>query len=157
MPAPLPFSQETADEICRRVMQGQSMRKVCEDSAMPSRPSVYEWLAANPEFANQYARACEVRADAIFDEMFDIADDGSNDWMKDADEDGGIAYKLNGEHVQRSKLRIDARKWALARMAPKKYGEKLDLGVSGPNGGPIETAVTFNLNPVKGRKPEGGE
>lgn len=158
MGSPQPFSQDAANEICKRLMQGQSLSEVCRDDAMPPRWQVYEWLAENQTFSDSYARAREIGADAIFDEIAQIADDATNDWMKafgEDSEDGGVGYKLNGEHVQRSKLRIDARKWVLARMSPKRYGEKLDLGVSGPNGGPIETAVTFNLNPVKGRKPDG--
>lgn len=133
---PLDLTQEIAAQICERIMDGRSLRSVCRDEDMPARSTVHKWLAADSAFADQYARACDVRADDVFDEMFEIADDGSNDWMKRAggedDADGGWA--LNGEHVQRSKLRIDARKWALARMRPKKYGEKLELGGTGPAG-----------------------
>ena len=58
------------------------------------------------------------------DEMLEIADDGSNDWMlrKDGDKE---FYVLNGEHVQRSRLRLDTRKWLLSKALPKVYGDKL--------------------------------
>lgn len=62
----------------------------------------------------------------MFEDMFDIADDGTNDWVK---RDG--ADVLNSEHVQRSRLRIDTRKWALARMSPRKYGDKIGVEHSG--------------------------
>ncbi|EDT6018112.1 DNA packaging protein, partial [Salmonella enterica subsp. enterica] len=63
---------------------------------------------------------------AIAEELFDIADDGTNDWMEKLDKDGeAIGYQLNGEHVQRSKLRIDTRKWYLSKIMPKKYGDRI--------------------------------
>lgn len=141
------FDQAIANDICAKLMKGQSLRQVCRDELLPGRDVVYEWLAENKAFADQYARACEMRAEAIFDEMFEIADDGSNDWMKSLDEDGGTDYKLNGEHVQRSKLRIDARKWALSKMQPKKYGEKVDIEHSG---GVAITSITRKIVDHKG-------
>ena len=36
-------------------------------------------------------------------------------------------YQLNGEHVQRSKLRVDTRKWYLSKILPKKYGDKINV------------------------------
>ena len=128
MPTPQEKTPQVTEEICRRLMKGQSLSEVCLDDFMPPRWQVYEWLAADKDFANNYARACEVRADHIFDEMLDIADDGSNDWMERKNADGSKGDTvLDAEHVQRSRLRIDARKWALARMNPRKYGDKMDL------------------------------
>ena len=124
---PNQFTQDLADEICSRLMSGVSLREVCRSDDMPYRARVHEWLNAHPEFADQYARAIEVRADHLFDEILDIADDASNDWMERNVEDAGAGWALNGEHVQRSRLRIDARKWALSKMQPKKYGDKLAL------------------------------
>ena len=86
------FSQEVADEICKRLMGGASMREVCAAEDMPARSVVYEWLAENPAFADQYARAAEVRADEVFDEMFAIADNGENDWMQRAGKDEETAW-----------------------------------------------------------------
>ncbi len=77
---------------------------------MPSKQAVLRWLARNESFRAQYVRAKEEGAEAIAEELFDIADDGTNDWMEKLDKDGeAIGYQLNGEHVQRSKLRIDTR------------------------------------------------
>jgi hypothetical protein len=75
----------------------------------------------------QYARAREVQADTLVDEILEIADDGTNDWMAREGKDGEAGWALNGEHVQRSKLRVDSRKWFASKVAPKKYGEKLEL------------------------------
>lgn len=131
---PSKYSQELIDSFCKRVAEGRSVRDVCTDDDMPSRETIYNWLKDERKvsFLDQYARATEQRADAIFDEMLDIADNGENDWMeKRHGDDEESTWVLNGEHVQRSKLRIDARKWALSKMQPKKYGDKIDHNHSG--------------------------
>lgn len=104
---------------------------------MPGMTHVFKTLAEDEEFAKQYARACEMRADAQFEEMFEIADDAANDWMERNDGEN-VSWQVNGEHIQRSRLRIDTRKWALARMNPKKYGDKVQAEVTGKDGAPIE-------------------
>ena len=77
-------------------------------------------------FFAQYARARDVGLDAMADELFDIADDGTNDWME-RDGEGNPGYAVNGENVSRSRLRVDTRKWYLSKLAPKRYGEKLEV------------------------------
>ena len=124
-------------------MAGESLRSICRDETMPARSTVHLWLAKDVAFSDHYARACDVRAEEVFDEMFEIADDATNDYMlqasKDAGDEDGVSLKagFNGENVQRSRLRIDTRKWALARMNPKKYGDKITNEVVGKDGGPI--------------------
>jgi hypothetical protein len=135
---PSDYSDKTASEICRRIAERESLRKICADSDMPDKTTVLRWLAAeeNAEFRTQYAHAREMQADALFDEALEIADDGSNDWMERLDKDGEAAgWQLNGEHVQRSRLRVDTRKWAAGKLAPKKYGDKFQH--VGEGGGPI--------------------
>lgn len=122
------FTQAMADELCARLACGQSLRTATRDESMPGITTVYKWIREREEFAKQYARAKEDAAEALAEEMFDIADDGTNDWMEKLDKDGQpVGYQLNGEHVQRSKLRIDTRKWYLSKIKPKKYGDKTIL------------------------------
>ena len=135
------YNKKTADLICEKLMEGVSLREICRGEGVPKRGTIYSWLIAHEAFADQYARACEVREDGMFDELFDIADDSSNDWMKR--KDGEEA--LDSEHVQRSKLRIDTRKWALARMRPKKYGDRLDLNHGGQDGNPVTTKLVVEF------------
>ncbi len=90
-------------------------------------------LRENAEFRAQYAHAREMQADTLFDEALDIADDGTNDWMERLDKDGNEIF--DHEHVQRSRLRVDTRKWAAGKLAPKKYGDKFQH--VGEGGGPI--------------------
>lgn len=127
------FTQKTADLICERLANGESLRTICKAETMPAQSTIFKWLAESAAFSEQYARAREAQADLIFEEMFEIADDASNDWMAGKAKDGEAnpGFELNGEHIQRSRLRIDARKWMLGKMAPKKYGDKLDLAHSG--------------------------
>ena len=123
---PTSFTAQIADTICERLADGQSIRTICCDDDMPGQTTVYRWLAAYEEFRKQYAHAREMQADTIFDEILDIADDASNDWMERKDGNSeDSAWALNGDHVRRSQLRIDARKWMAGKLRPKKYGERI--------------------------------
>lgn len=122
------YSDETIDRICQELAEGRSLRSICCEEDMPSQSTVFRWLAdeSNTRFRERYARAREAQADAIFDEILDIADDGSNDWMERRRDDGSIDEVLNHEHIQRSKLRIEARRWMAGKLRPKVYGDKIE-------------------------------
>lgn len=122
------YSKNQIDKLFKRivtniVIEKASLRSTLALKDMPSNETFYKWLQDDKNKTKQYARACTLRADAIFDEMLDIADDGTNDYMTNKHGE----KTLNNEHIQRSKLRIDARKWSLSKMNPKKYGDKLDV------------------------------
>ena len=125
------YSPDLAAAICAELADGRSLRSVCRDEGMPDARTVFRWLAANDEFRQQYARAKEEAADALVEDILEIADDGRNDWMERAGDDAGSGWLLNGEHVQRTKVRIDARKWIAAKLKPKKYGEKVEQTIQG--------------------------
>ncbi|MBX9488833.1 DNA packaging protein [Yersinia enterocolitica] len=123
---PSDYTEELAETICLRLAEGESLRSVCRDDGMPCKQTVLRWISRNAEFRAQYVRAKVEGAEAIAEELFDIADDGTNDWMEKLDKDGeAIGCQLNGEHVQRSRLRIDTRKWYLSKIMPKKYGDRI--------------------------------
>jgi hypothetical protein len=100
---------------------------------MPHVATVCRWLAReeNEDFREQYARAREAQADVLFDEILDIADNGSNDWMQANDPDNP-RWRHNGEAIRRLQLRIDARKWIAGKLRP--YGERVAQEISGPGG-----------------------
>lgn len=101
---------------------------------MPTAALVCRWLAdpTNDNFRQQYARACEERSEAFIEEILDIADDGHNDWMETYYPNGDAkGWEENGEAIQRSKLRVEARKWYASKMKPKKYGDKIDVTSDG--------------------------
>lgn len=118
--------------ICNEIETGKSLREVLRDNDnMPSTQTFYKWIDTEIEKSKQYARSCELRADIIFDEMIEIADDGSKDYTTKEIGDGVEVQVLNSEHIQRSRLRIDTRKWILSKMNPKKYGDKTDITTNG--------------------------
>ena len=128
---PSGFSPEIANRICEALIEGNSLRTICLANDMPSASMVCRWLAQNAEFREQYAHAREAQADTLTDEMLDIADNGVNDWMEKKNAAGEVTgVEYNGDAVQRSKLRIDTRKWYASKLAPKKYGEKIEQNVN---------------------------
>jgi hypothetical protein len=124
--APVHYTPEIGDSICAEIADGKSLRSVCLMDGMPSKSNVMNWLRKYPDFKATYDLACVERAEAYAEEIIDIADDGSNDWMETNDPDNP-GWKFNGEHAQRSKLRLEARKWICAKMKPRKYGEKVEI------------------------------
>jgi hypothetical protein len=130
------FTQEIADKICEAIAtSSMSLRSICKQDGMPSVSAVLKWLAKgskedSPEefrtFVHQYARAREEQADFLAEEILEIADDGSNDLMTITK--GDISYEVeNKEVTNRSRLRVDARKWIASKLKPKKYGDKMDI------------------------------
>jgi hypothetical protein len=143
MARPSSYTLELADKICARLAAGESMRTVCKDEDMPVVQTLFNWMRVHPEFLEQYTRAKEESADALIEESLDIADDGTNDWMVKHGADGAaIGWQLNGEHVQRSKLRIDTRKWMASKLKPKRYGDKVTNEHTGEGGGPVQVNIS---------------
>lgn len=118
--------------------EGKTLSEICRMDGMPGRRTVYDWIRAEAHFAAEMEIARELGADAIADEQIEIADDASNDWMKRHNKDGSEEWVLNGEHVQRSKLRIHTRQQLLEKWHPKKYGAKVTAEHVGANGGAIQ-------------------
>lgn len=135
------YSPELASRVCERISDGASLLKVCRDESMPCKTTVLKWAREIPEFATQYAQAREMLLEHWAEEIVDISDDTSHDTLQKTDEDGKIyAEVANTEWITRSRLRVDTRKWLLSKLAAKKYGDRISAELSGPDGGPIETA-----------------
>jgi len=134
---PSSFTDEIADAICAELADGRSLRSICLADDMPDQRTVHRWLSddRHEDFRQQYVRARESQADAIFDEILDIADNSTNDWMeRHGDQGENIGWRENGEAMQRAKLRVDARKWMAGKLAPKKYGDRQHIEHSGSIG-----------------------
>ena len=112
MGRPMGYKENTVAELCAKLAEGKSLRTVCANKSMPDKSTVFRWLAKYPEFQDQYARAKEEAADALSEEMLDIADDESED-------------------VQRSRLKVDTRKWLASKLKPKRYGERQHIEHTG--------------------------
>jgi hypothetical protein len=126
MGRPTVYNEDIATEICRRVSNGETLSEVCRDDHMPPRQTVVQWDTDNRNgFASRYARAKERQIEYWADELLSISDDGRNDWVERTDPKNP-GWQFNGEHVQRSRLRSDNRKWLLAKLQPHKYGDKVE-------------------------------
>ncbi len=127
---PTLYSQELANLICERVSTStMGLARLCElHDDIPEKITINVWRYRHPEFATQYAQAKLKQADLMAEEILEIADDAKNDWMESFSEDGDVGWKLNGEHVQRSRLRIDTRKWLASKLLPKQYGQQAEEG-----------------------------
>ncbi len=88
--------------ICDRLAGGKSLRAICADPVMPARATVFRWLARYPKFRRSYAIARDCQMEDLMDEMLEIADDSSRDYVE----------KIGA---------IKAPKWTLTHLAPKKY------------------------------------
>lgn len=137
---PTIYSAELAERICERLMLGESVNSICRDEDMPNKVTICRWLAAGInkksvdliEFCNRYEEARTIQAEMMADEIIDIADDGTNDYVERATKNGDVIVVCDHEHVNRSKLRIESRKWTAEKLLPKKYGafQKIDHGLS---------------------------
>lgn len=124
---PVTYTPELADIILERLQEGEGLNTICRDPDMPTGSAVRKWALEDRDgFGARYARAREIGALAMADDILEIADDARNDWMEKHGEDGGVAYVLNGEHVARTKMRIDTRKWLLSKVLPKVFGDRVD-------------------------------
>jgi hypothetical protein len=119
---PSKYTAELGATICARLAEGESMSGICRDVDMPDRRTVLRWLVADTEFCRMYARARELGADVIAETAVAEA----------------IA-PMGPEDVQRARLAFDARKWWVAKLAPRRYSDRVQQEVSGPGGGPVET------------------
>lgn len=143
-------SEAVIEKIIDRLSNGEPLRQICRDESMPPWRTVYGWMDADKELAARIARARDVGEDALAQECLDIADNAANDWMERFDNEGNaVGWQLNGDHVQRSKLRIETRLKLLAKWNPKKYGDKVDVNHGGQKGNPVEVQTRVVLVPPK--------
>jgi hypothetical protein len=140
---PTIFTQPIAEQICGDLASGKSLRRICSDQGMPAESTVRLWVINDTEgFAAQYARARDIGLDCLADEILDIADTHEMGTVVTEDEDGRKV--VTGDMVKHRQLRIDARKWYLCKLAPKKYGDKLEQTLQGG-------AVPIVISGVDGR------
>lgn len=140
MPAgrPTDYTPEITDIVCERLAAGESMRSISRDEDMPAMSTLFLWLRTHKEFSEQYAKAKEESADALVEDMLDIADNQVAQPLiiegKPVEINGKIIETKDGPSVQHAKLRVDTRKWAASKLKPKKYGDRLETHHSGSIG-----------------------
>lgn len=127
---PPDYNTEIAETVCALIMEGNSLRAIQDMPGMPTKTTILRWVHRYPDFRDQYARALEFRSEAHAEEILEIADDGTNDWMQQTRGDD-VRWIENGEAIRRSQLRIEARKWLMGKHAAKKYGDKQTVAHTG--------------------------
>jgi hypothetical protein len=130
------YTDAIARKICSQILDGKSLRKICESQRMPNFNTVKKWLIQPrfEAFRELYYHSRRAAAELLMDEVIEIADDSENDWIEVFNNDGDSkGFKPDNEAIQRSRLRIDTRKWLAAKLIPRIYGEKLEVehGVTG--------------------------
>lgn len=110
---PSDFAPDLAAAICERIADGDSLKDICANEAMPARSTVYLWLAAHTTFSDMYTRAREEQADFKFDQAWQIAKDAT------------------AETVGVARLQVDTIKWQAAKLRPKAYSDKLEMEHTG--------------------------
>lgn len=121
MGRPSTYSVKVADAICERLADGESLRAICRDDAMPSKATVFKWLGQQPKFADQYARAREDQAESLADEIVSISDESEVVAKYDGED---VTLAMDSTAIARNRLRVDARKWVASKLKPKKYGDR---------------------------------
>lgn len=125
MGRPTKYTEELGEKISAAIMAGYSLRKICDGDDYPSVVTLFKWLSKDDHpFVNQYAHARRVQAEFLADQLIDLADDDSNDVT-------GELQMPNSVAVQRSRLRVDTRKWIASKLLPKKFGDKVEHEHSG--------------------------
>lgn len=120
---PTEYTPEIGDYICEQLAEGKSLTTVCKSDNTPEARTVYRWLLAThnadlDQFRHNYAQAREIQYQRMADEIIDIADDGTNDYVLANSEDGELC-RVNPEAIGRSRLRVDTRKWFMSKVLPK--------------------------------------
>lgn len=130
MARPSKYTDKLASKICEELALGKSMRTVCAQKDMPAMSTVFKWLSENKKFSEQYEKAKQEAADAMAEDLLYIADTPVMGETKTIKPDGSIEIKQD-EMLGHRRLQIDARKWLMAKMKPKKYGDKIDMTTDG--------------------------
>ena len=125
------FTQELADEICKRLADGETLTEICQDEHMPDRSTVCNWLRTqeNSAFSAQYARARESQGDGVFDDVKRV---------QKRVESGELAPDAG-------RVVINALTWRAKVLKPKVYGDGVNVKVSDPDGGPVAHKVTIEV------------
>lgn len=124
------YSDKLANEICETLACGtDSIMTLCDKNPhWPSLDVIRKWRINIPEFSAKYMSAKQHQIESIVDEILDIADDTSKDVVISGDN-----HKYDHDHISRTRIKIDTRKWLAAKLVPRLYGEKLNISADDNN------------------------
>ncbi len=127
---PAEFTDEIFDAVCDRMANGQGLRKICDDPEMPSRTTFLRWVEKDTGRQAQYTAAREALMDWYAEEILEIAWDSSKDTIPATKTKPA---RCDNEWVQRSRLKVDTLKFLMAKLHPKRYGDRLPETVESRN------------------------
>jgi hypothetical protein len=125
-PAQDKLTEAGIDAICERIADCVALHRIADEFGV-SKATLLTWLGQYPD---HYARAKEAQADKFAEEIIAIADEEKTT-IRGGDDDGPVEVVFDSTAVQRNRLRVDARKWLASKMAPKKYGDRIQQEHSG--------------------------
>lgn len=146
---PTKYNAKLADDICTRLIRGESLISICRDEDMPDETQVYRWLTEKPEFRQKYSTARELQTERFVEETISIADELPVHEVPDVD--GGTSMRIDAAGISRNKLRVDTRKWWASKLLPRKYGDKIAQEISGPDGGAVDLNTQLHVHFVKAK------
>jgi hypothetical protein len=154
---PTKYTRAMANDLCEHLSTGKPLTTWCKQKGNPKYSTVMNWLWRESdykgEFEKKYARAREQQAECISDQIMDIADDDTGDIVMKEDKRGRKYKAVDHENINRSRLKVDARKWIASKLLPKKFGDSTSVKVGGEEGG----AITFLVKYEDKKMPEMGE
>ena len=133
---PTKYRAARAKRICDAIASGQTARHIAATQAIHWQ-TVCNWRDLYPEFAEQLRAAQSARAELMAEEILQIADDSGNDWIEKKTKQGRTWREPNNAAIQRSRLRVETRKYLMEKWSAHHYGAMQRLEVTGPGGGPI--------------------
>jgi hypothetical protein len=111
------YTEELADKICNRLIEGESMIQIGKDPKMPSRCTILRWLVDIPSFETKHARARVLQAEVAHDDMIQIERDTLS---------GRVDYSV-------ARVVLGSKQWRAAKLSPKKFGDKQEQPSNTPN------------------------
>lgn len=129
------YTVEEAEAICRHIAEGNSLVKYCKDNKRDY-SAIIKWMNNNPDFAKNYAHAREEQAEYLASEIMVLCDEKPPLII---DKNGNKC--IDNGWVTNQKNRIEARKWAAAKLKPRVYGDKQQLEVTGKDGEPLSMRI----------------
>lgn len=120
-----PKGEDKLNQLFDKIIADISEKGMSAIASLKGRMSTQTFyvLLEDGEKSKRYARATEMRAEQMANEMLEIADNYEHDITYTGDGRQVIDHAV----VNRDRLRVDSRKWLLAKLHPKKYGEKIDM------------------------------
>lgn len=146
MGRPTKYTTETVDKVCEQIAKSnKGLHFILKSNpSFPSFSTFFKWLN-NKEYSylrDKYARAREIQAEFLADEIIEIADT-CREGKKTVQKKDGTEI-TTGDMIERSRLMVDARKWKAAKLAPNKFGDKLDVTTNGANINSTPAIITLS-------------